>query len=207
MARRFGRLYIGEDTQNQADQKGPLLLIPRRWSCPKLLTHAQGVRACLGKGGGACALARPRVGCSSGLYDVRSLAGRCASVWTSIRHAALQVDQLIALRVLYRFPGVFCHLHLAHQIATSTKSPRSAAQDPPLHRSNALWTGTLSFSICDDISNFATARTLQLAACMEGCLPDHLDQLHGELQLSALFRQMMAAQQEAVPPVHVDAGV
>jgi hypothetical protein len=55
------------------------------------------------------------------------------------------------------------------------------------------------------VSNFATARTLQLA--WKGCLPDHLDRLHGELQLSALSRQMMAAKQEAVPQVHVDAGV
>jgi hypothetical protein len=41
-ARRFGRIYIGEGTQNQADQKGSLLLIPKRWSCLKLYTHAQG---------------------------------------------------------------------------------------------------------------------------------------------------------------------
>jgi hypothetical protein len=38
-------------------------------------------------------------------------------------------------------------------------------------------------------------------------LPDHLDRLHGELQLSALLRQMMAAKQEAVPQIHVHAGV
>jgi hypothetical protein len=38
-------------------------------------------------------------------------------------------------------------------------------------------------------------------------LPDRLDRLHGELQLSALFRQIMAAKQEAVPQIHVHAGV
>jgi hypothetical protein len=37
-----GRLYISECTDNRADQKGPLLLIPKRRSLPKLLTHAQG---------------------------------------------------------------------------------------------------------------------------------------------------------------------
>jgi hypothetical protein len=48
---------------------------------------------------------------------------------------------------------------------------------------------------------------MDLAASMEGCLPDHLDEMRGELQLSALFGKMTAVKQEAVPPFHVDAGV
>jgi hypothetical protein len=46
----FADFYIIEGAEHRADQKGPLLLIPRRWSYPKLLAHAQGFRACLGKG-------------------------------------------------------------------------------------------------------------------------------------------------------------
>jgi hypothetical protein len=115
--------------------KGVIASVPKEMVMSQALHTCAGVRACLGKAvmhelSRRPGLAAAAVCTTSGLSQVAARQPEPAY--------GLQPYKLIftiVLRMLYRLPDISCRLRWAHRTAMFTKSPRSVAQSPRLHRS------------------------------------------------------------------------